>query len=93
MHKIQQRSFLSYLFMLSLGVVYPVFLCLVFLKPELFEQLFGPISGYVISGLGLSLLGVCFVLATMHFRAANQQYRQASDDLSSSQTTTAEVHH
>ena len=74
-----QRSLLSSMFILSLGVVYPAFLCLIFLKPELLEHLFNSSSGYFISGLGLLLLGFCFVLATAHFRSADRQYRQASD--------------
>ena len=81
---VRQRSLLSSLFLLSLGVIYPGFLCLIFLKPELIEQLFGTFSGYVISGLGLTLLGACFILATMHFRTADHQYRQASDTSTSS---------
>ncbi len=74
----RQHSLLSSLFILSLGVIYPGFLCLIFLKPELLEHLFDTSSGYVISGLGLSLLVICFVLATAHFRSADRQYRQAS---------------
>lgn len=78
-HDIPQRSLLSSLFILSLGVIYPAFLCLIFLKPELLEHLFNSSSGYFISGLGLLLLGFCFVLATAHFRSADRQYRQLSD--------------
>ena len=74
-----RRSALSPLFILSLGVLYPGFLCLIFLRPDLFEQLFSASSGYVITGIGLTLLGLCFVLATMHFRAADRQYRQTLD--------------
>ena len=72
------RSTLSILFMLSLGVVYPGFLVVIFLMPGVFENLFNSASGYFISGLGLTLLGVCFVLATLHFRSASRQY-QASE--------------
>lgn len=69
------RSTLSILFMLSLGVVYPGFLVVIFLMPGVFENLFNSASGYFISGLGLTLLGVCFVLATLHFRSASRQYQ------------------
>ena len=69
------RSVLSILFLLSLGVLYPGFLAVIFLKPELFQNLFSSTSGYFISGLGLTLLGLCFVLATLHFRSANRQYQ------------------
>ncbi len=75
----RRRSMLSPLFMLSLGIIYPGFLALIFLKPELLENLFNTSSGYVISGLGLALLGLCFGLATAHFRAADREYRQMSD--------------
>lgn|SRR5690554_3698725 len=79
-HDSRRRSVLSSLFILSLGVIYPGFLCLIFLKPELLEHLFNTSSGFLISGLGLALLGICFVLATAHFRSADRQYRQASDN-------------
>ena len=69
------RSALATLFLLSLGVVYPGFLAVIFLKPGLFENLLDSASGYVISGLGLTLLVICFILASLHFRAANHQYR------------------
>lgn len=69
------RSVLSILFLLSLGVVYPGFLALIFLKPSMIEHLFSSASGYFISGLGLTLLGICFVLATLHFRSASRQYQ------------------
>lgn len=78
--RIRQRSILSTLFVISLGIVYPGFLILVFLKPELLEHLFNSSSGYLISGLGLLLLVVCFVLATLHFRSANRAYRLTLDN-------------
>ena len=71
------RSLLSSLFLLSLGVIYPVFLGLVFLRPEWLLQLVRSNSGgYLISGLCLVLLCLCFVLASAHFRSANRQYQR-----------------
>lgn len=68
------RRVLPLLFLLSLGVIYPGFLAVVFLKPEVIEHLFSSASGYFISGLGLSLLALCFILATLHFRRTSRQY-------------------
>lgn len=86
------RSLLSMLFLLSLGVIYPLFLALVFLRPDWLLQLFRSSSGsYLISGLSLGLLGLCLFLATMHFRAADRQYRQQlSEPISSPSPTLGE---
>lgn len=75
------RSVLFVLFVLSLGVIYPGFLALIFLKPDVIEHLFSSASGYFISGLGLALLGICFVLATLHFRSASRQYQTSEHSI------------
>lgn len=85
------RSVLSTLFLLSLGVIYPGFLALIFLKPDLIEHLFSSASGYFISGLGLTLLGICFVLATLHFRSASRDYQTSEHPTSPYPSTTEET--
>lgn len=77
---IHTRSPLRALFLLMLGIVYPAFMAVIFLKPELPEYLFREASGHVISGLALGLLIFCFVLATACFRAADRQYRERTSN-------------
>lgn len=72
------RSPLRTLFFLILGIVYPAFLALIFLRPDLPEILFQEFSVFVICGLALSLPVLCLVLASAHFRAADRQYRDSA---------------
>lgn len=84
------RSILAPIFILTLGVLYPGFLAVIFLKPELFEHAFRSYSGFVITGIALTLLGVCFVLATAHFRAADRQMRHPFETPSPFRSTSAQ---
>lgn len=89
-HAPLRRSLLAPIFMLTLGVLYPAFLGLIFLKPEFFEHAFQSYSGFVITGIALTLLGLCFVLATLHFRAAERQTRHTFDTPPSLPPTSAQ---
>lgn len=73
-----RRNPLRTAFFLVLGIGYPAFLALIFLRPDLPDALFQESSAFVICGLALSLPILCLVLASAHFRAADRQYRDSA---------------
>lgn len=70
----QQRGRFVWVCTLGLGILYLGFLMLVAFQPEWLGATIAEVSSVLLWGLGLLLLLLTFVLATLHFSHASRDY-------------------